>query len=205
MAEKSGLFISYARKDGEAFACNLRERLSRDTPELRVWQDRPEIEGGTGWWRQIEEALERVEFLVIVMTPAAVDSEITRKEWRAARQSGVCIYPVRGPGFIYADPRLPTWISKAHIYDLDVQWETFVAHLRRGCRAPRVPFMAPDLPKTYVPRREILAALRHALLDPTRGDPRPVTVALTGAGGFGKTTLAAAVCHDDGVGLAFEE
>lgn len=205
MADRNGLFISYARKDGEGFACALRDRLSRDAPELRVWQDRPEIEGGAGWWRQIEEALDRIEFLVIVMTPAVVDSEVTRKEWRAARQRGVCIYPIRGPGFDFADVQLPIWISKAHIYDLDVQWETFVAHLRRGCRAPRVPFMAPDLPKSYVARREILAALRRAMLDPVSGDPLPVTAALTGAGGFGKTTLAAAVCHDDGVVLAFDD
>lgn len=205
MAEKSGLFISYARKDGEAFASALRERLSREAPELRVWQDRPEIEGGVGWWLQIEEALARVEYLVIVMTPAVVDSEVTRKEWRAARQIGVCIYPVRGPGFDFADPRLPGWISKSHIYDLDAQWANFLAHLRRGCRAPRVPFMAPDLPKGHVVRRELIAGLRAKLLDAHSGDPLPVTAALTGAGGFGKTTLAAAVCHDDDVILAFDD
>ena len=92
---KSGIFISYARKDGEAFANALRERLQKDAPDIRVWQDRREIEGGIGWWRQIEEALERVEFLVIVMTDAVLESEITRKEWRYARQQGVCVYPVR--------------------------------------------------------------------------------------------------------------
>ena len=43
---------------------------------------------GVGWWKQIEEALDQVRFLVIVMTPAAMESEMTRKEWRYARQRG---------------------------------------------------------------------------------------------------------------------
>lgn len=48
MPSKSGLFISYARRDGEAVANALRVRLAQSVPELRVWQDRPEIEGGVG-------------------------------------------------------------------------------------------------------------------------------------------------------------
>ena len=147
-----GVFLSYARSDGEAFANELRERLKQDLPSLRVWQDRPEIEGGVGWWRQIETALDQVEFLVSVMTPAALASEITAREWRAARQRGVCVFPVQGPGFDFADPRLPRWMAKAHFYDLDKQWDTFLAHLTRGCQAARVPFMAPDLPVGFVQR-----------------------------------------------------
>jgi len=134
---RSGAFISYARADGEHFAATLRERLAREAPDLRVWQDRAEIEGGIGWWRQIEEALERVEFLIIVMTPAVLASEITRKEWRAARQAGVAVFPVVGPGFAFDDPRLPGWMSRAHIYDLAAQWDAFLAHLRRGAQVAR--------------------------------------------------------------------
>jgi hypothetical protein len=54
------------------------------------------MEGGVSWWKQIEEALDQVRFLVIVMTPEAMQSEMTRKEWRYARQRGVNIYPVKG-------------------------------------------------------------------------------------------------------------
>ncbi len=200
-----GVFLSYARSDGEAFANELRERLNRDLPSLRVWQDRPEIEGGVGWWRQIEAALDQVEFLVSVMTPAALASEITAREWRAARQRGVCVFPVQGPGFDFADPRLPRWMAKAHFYDLDKQWDTFLAHLARGCQAARVPFMAPDLPVGFVQRSREFEALRSLLLEPERSDPVAITTALTGAGGFGKTTLAAALCHDDAILQAFDD
>lgn len=202
---RSGAFISYARADGEAFAAELVARMAREAPDVRVWQDHPEIEGGVGWWRQIEDALERVEFLVIVLTPGALASETTRKEWRAARQSGVCVFPVQGPGFDFADPRLPGWMRRVHLYDLDRQWITFVAHLRRGCQASRVPFMAPPLTPSHVLRPREFAALRALLLDALTGDAVSVTATLAGAGGFGKTTLATSLCHDDGIVTAFDD
>jgi TIR domain len=93
---RRNLFISYARQDGEEFATNLRKRLEEEEPEITLWQDRAEMEGGVGWRKQIEEALDQVKFLVIVMTPAAMQSEMTRKEWRYARQRGVNVYPVKG-------------------------------------------------------------------------------------------------------------
>ncbi|MGH8608362.1 MAG: NB-ARC domain-containing protein [Gammaproteobacteria bacterium] len=205
MAAKSGVFISYARSDGEAFATALRERLAQEAPGLRVWQDRPEIEGGVGWWRQIEEALERVEFLVIAMTAAVLNSEVTRKEWRYARQQGVCVYPVKGPGFDFNDARLTRWMKKAHIYDLDAQWAIFLGHLKRGCQATRVSFMAPDLTASFVQRPTEFDELRSLLLEPAGRDPVAIATAVTGAGGFGKTTLACALCHDDEIILAFDD
>jgi hypothetical protein len=33
------VFISYSRKDGEAFATDLRQRLEREHPEIPLWQD----------------------------------------------------------------------------------------------------------------------------------------------------------------------
>ncbi len=142
----------------------MRQRLNKDLPSLPVWQDRPEIEGGVGWWRQIETTLER----------------------------GVCVFPVQGPGFDFADPQLPRWMARAHFYALDTQWLTFLAHLQRGCQTTRVPSMAPDPPIGFVQRPKQFEALRALLLEGERKDPVVITTALTGAGGFGKTTLAAA-------------
>ena len=205
MPTKSGLFISYARRDGEAYASALRARLAQAAPDLAVWQDRSDIDGGVGWWRQIEEALERVEFLVVVMTPSVIQSEVTRREWRVARQSGVAVYPVRGPGFDPGAPGVPRWMAKIHCYDLDVQWETFIAHLRRGAQPTRIPFMAPPVTSGFVPRPRELAALRDLLLAGEHYDAIAGTTALVGAGGFGKTTLAAALCHDDDILTAFDD
>jgi Mrp family chromosome partitioning ATPase len=51
---------------------------------------------GEAWWQQIVAALtnEHVEYMVLVLTPAAMRSDIVRKEWRLARQKGVCVLPV---------------------------------------------------------------------------------------------------------------
>lgn len=89
-----GVFISYSRSGGEAFAQRLRMRLEREG--IPLWQDRVGLEGGRDWWLQITEALNKVEYMVLVMTPNALCSPIIRKEWRYARQQGVCVYPVKG-------------------------------------------------------------------------------------------------------------
>jgi hypothetical protein len=45
MPETSGerIFISYSRKDGAAFAANLRKRLQKEN--LSIWQDLIALEG----------------------------------------------------------------------------------------------------------------------------------------------------------------
>ena len=88
------VFLSYARADGEQFATQLRQRLEAE--HIPLWQDRVGMEGGRDWWQQITEALDHVEFMVLVMTPAAMLSQTVRREWRYARQQGVCVYPVKG-------------------------------------------------------------------------------------------------------------
>ncbi|MEO8806881.1 MAG: NB-ARC domain-containing protein, partial [Burkholderiaceae bacterium] len=200
---KQGAFISYARTDGEPAARALQERLRLDAPDIPIWLDRLELEGGVGWWSQVEQELDRAEFLIIVMTPAAMLSANTRREWRAARQRGVCVYPVKGCADAELDyASLPNWMQKAHFYDPDIEWQKLIAHLRRGCQATRVPFMAPAISAGVIQRPRETHALLQALLSPEAAS-RPT--ALRGAGGYGKTTLAAALCHEDSVIEHFDD
>jgi WD40 repeat protein len=203
---RQGVFISYARSDGEAAAKALHDRLAADAPGVPSWLDRNELEGGIGWWNQIEQELERAEFLVLVMTPAAMRSENTRREWRCARQRGVCVYPVKAAVDAELDfAALPGWMARAHFYDLTHEWPKLVAHLRRGCVIARVPFMAPSLPNNFVPREREAATLAEWLLASSSRTPVAITTAISGAGGFGKTTIAAALCHDDRIIEAYED
>lgn len=205
MTRERGVFISYARQDGEPFALRLRARLRQEAPDLGiVWLDRAEMEGGVGWWRQITGAIERSEFMVLVMSASALTSATVQREWRYARSQGVCTYPV------IAAPRLdfsalPQWIAKDHFYDLDKEWESFLRHLRSPCRIVRVPFMAPDPPASFVERPREFGRLKQLLLTEERRDAVALTVALRGPGGFGKTTLAAALCHDAEIQMAFDD
>src|SRR5690242_2488227 len=110
-SQRARVFLSYARADGQEFARELRTRLEGE--HISLWQDRVSMEGGRDWWLQIVEALNHVEFMVLVMTPAALQSPIVRKEWRYARQQGVCVYPVKGP-FPLDFASLPRWMREVH-------------------------------------------------------------------------------------------
>ncbi len=187
------VFLSYARSDGEPFATQLRKRLAAE--HIPLWQDRVGMEGGRDWWQQITEALDKVEFMVLVMTPAAMRSETVRKEWRYARQQGVCVYPVKGEPDLDFNS-MPHWMRSAHFYDTKYEWQKLVNDLKTRCQQARVPFMVEDLPADYVPRPQEFSALIDKLLDQRREEPVAITAALRGAGGYGKTTMARAICHE---------
>ncbi len=199
------VFISYARSDGEEFAKDLRQRLESQHPDIILWQDRTEMEGGVGWWKQIQEALENVEYMVLIATPNAMKSDTVKKEWRYARQQGVCVYPVQVPKSPIEFRSLPHWMNKLHFYDLETEWERFILGLKSPCQQARVPFMAPDLPTGFVKRPHEFDQLIRILLDRDLQNPIAITSAIWGAGGFGKSTLAAALCHDEDVITAFND
>jgi hypothetical protein len=200
---REGVFISYARSDGKSFAGELRARLENEG--FSLWQDVIALEGGRDWWLQITDALDHVEFMALIITPNALKSEFVRKEWQYARQQGVCVYPIKGaPGLNFGS--MPRWMSEKHFYDLDepLQLEKFLNDLKTRCEEPRVPFMAEPLPPDFVPRPGEFNQLLSLLLDRESGDPVAITAALRGAGGYGKTTLAKALCHDEDVQNAFD-
>ena len=207
---RNGVFISYARSDGEKFANVLRQRL--ETEGIPLWQDRVGMEGGRDWWLQITEALDRVEFMALVITPNALKSDTVRKEWRYARQQGVCVYQIKGSPDLDFDS-LPRWMRSAHFYDIGTvknhlngpEWQKFVNDLRTRCQTKRVPFMVEDLPEGFVPRPGEFDQLLKLLIDERREEPVAITAALKGAGGYGKTTLAKALCHDEQIQDAFDD
>jgi hypothetical protein len=63
---KTRVFVSYARKDGEAFALRLRDRLKDAAPDIDPWLDHYEMVGGRGWWVQITDAIHTGRALVLV-------------------------------------------------------------------------------------------------------------------------------------------
>src|SRR5215213_6911780 len=199
---RSGVFISYARSDGEEFADRLRQRL--ESEGIPLWQDRVGMEGGRDWWLQITEALDQVEFMALVITPNALNSDTVRKEWRYARQQGVCIYPIKGAPDLNFES-LPRWMRSVHFYDLDREWQKFVNDLNTRCQQKRVPFMVGDLPEGFVRRPGEFDQLLQFLVNDQREEPVAITAALRGAGGYGKTTLAKALCHDERVQDAFDD
>ena len=162
------------------------------------------MEGGRDWWLQIVAALDAVEFMVLIATPAAIQSALVRKEWRYARQRGVCVYPLRGDPDLDLDA-LPRWMRSVHFYDPVLEFPKLLNDLRTRCERRRVPFMVEDLPAEFVPRPSEFEQLLSHVLDREREEPVAITTALRAAGGYGKTVLARALCQDANVQNAFDD
>ena len=98
-------------------------------------------------------------------------------------------------------------MRRTHFVDSDEpdQWRRFVRTLEAPCKATRAPFMVEKLPDVFVRRPRELDQLVASLLDQTGVEPVAITAALKGAGGYGKTTLARAICHEEAIQNAFDD
>ncbi|MBA3534240.1 MAG: CHAT domain-containing protein [Ardenticatenales bacterium] len=70
---------------------------------------------------------------------------------------------------------------------------------------PKAPFMADEMPKEFVPRPAASHLVRTLLLATANEGAAPIMVALRGPGGYGKSTLAQALCHDPKIRLGFPQ
>jgi len=132
------VFISYSRKDGAAFAAELRETLRKQ--DLSVWQDIVALEGGRDWWSQIEDVLRHkaLQHFVLVVTPAALASPVVRQEIRLARQEGKTVSPVKGPGLVELE-KVPRWFGNVYELDRPESLAAFIGRLRRDSEQKRAP------------------------------------------------------------------
>lgn len=103
---------------------------------------------------------------------------------------------------------LPPWMRDRNFFDLTKEWPKFINTLNSPNTALRIP--SPEdktLPPHFVDRPAEFDRLAALLLAGTHDSPVAITstVALRGAGGFGKTTLALALIHDERIQLAFDD
>ena len=204
MAKETVAFISYARADGKPFADQLRQRLQSERG-ITLWQDLTRMSTGD-FEQQIKDAIDSSQYLVLISTPAALRSEWVEKEWRYAREQGVCICPIK-PTFeaavelewqeLHGD--WPLWMRNIQVFDFANYWERFVNVLKNPCQATRSPYQARSLPPDFVKRPAESEQIIDCLLNGGRKDPSGKRVVLYGTAGFGKTSLAMSVSHDEDV------
>jgi CRP-like cAMP-binding protein len=72
------VFVSYARAD-QAFTTRLANNLLKN--QIDVWLDLYRIDPGKSWARQIGEALDSCQILLLVLSPTSVASENVEDEW----------------------------------------------------------------------------------------------------------------------------
>jgi hypothetical protein len=169
----------------------------------KIWQDVSDLRGGSDWWSQIERILRSpsVEHLVLVISDSALERPVILQEVRLARQEGVQVTPVCATDKLDFS-NMPRWFGQVLDPEKPEHWKVIINTLASPSQQNRVPAMAPEPPADYIHRPSEFEALKRRLID-ERGDAVATTASLTGAGGFGKTTLAKALAHDVEVQTAY--
>ena len=202
------IFISYSRSDGRDFAEAFERRLKREG--IHAWRDIKNM--GAGDIRpQVLRAIEGSTQLVLILSRGALELEWIKREWSHARLNGKRVSPVLAePTLTRSD--LPAWMRREEVFDIDPardrdreRWKSLVLGLRSDGRVPRTPHMQGDLSDDFVPRPEEYRPLKAAVLAEAPNRTVALTTALLGAGGYGKTTLANALCRDDDVRFEFSD
>ena len=143
-----------------------------------------------------------VTHVVFVLQTEEYEHEQVAALWSEARRMGKTVIPVVADSM----SGLPGWVVDCG--PLDIRDPEKLDQLEKRLTDPKTPtpvhFAALAEEDVYVPRRGKLNQIRAALTD---NDNREVTLttALHGAGGFGKTVLARAICRDVRVRAAFHD
>lgn len=104
------VFVCYARRD-EVFVLNLAEALKG--MGVKVWLDQWDIPDGADWDASIDSALDRCSCVLIVLSPAAVNSVEVRAEWRVALDKNKPVIPL-----LYTNCRIPRRLIVYQIIDV---------------------------------------------------------------------------------------
>ena len=123
------IFFCYARED-QAFAVPLAQELKRR--EVAVWLDQWDIPAEADWDQTIDKALRECERLLIVLSPASVQSGEVRGELREALDLKKPILPV-----LYRACEIPRQLRVIQFVDFSgpkVDYEPALNKLVSACR-----------------------------------------------------------------------
>jgi len=211
-------FISYTEVDADSaeWIAKVLEDEGRYSTIFQAWDFRP----GESFIQNMHLALQKSERVLAVISKRYLEaSRFGEMEWQAAlARDSAKVVPVR-----IEQVQLPGLLAPIAYIDLvNLDEATARRVLLDGLRKPNrregeipfpgmgvgeaiAPFMAPDPPAWAVERRAPLAKLREQIIPETDTDRADTNVSLVGAGGFGKTVLAALLCHDPVVRQRFSD
>ncbi len=89
------VFLSYSRRDTKIMQ-RVRDTLMKDG--IVVWTDETLVPGTPSWMDAIEDAIDRADALVVLLTPHAKKSRWVKEEMRYAEMQEVRIFPLLAGG-----------------------------------------------------------------------------------------------------------
>ena len=107
-------FLSYAREDAEFVL-----RLAKDLREggAGVWMDQLDIAPGQRWDRAVEDALAKCLEVVVILSPAAVESTNVMDEVSLALEDGKTVVPV-----LHRQCKIPFRLRRLQYVDLSLNY-----------------------------------------------------------------------------------
>ncbi len=119
--QKAKIFISYSRADSE-FVLELAEKLR--SSGVHFWLDQLDTTAGQHWDRAIEEALETSELLLVILSPASVNSDNVLDEVSYALEEKKQIVPV-----LYQKCVIPFRLRRLHYLDFTGDFDRALTQL----------------------------------------------------------------------------
>jgi hypothetical protein len=104
------VFISYSRKD-----LKFVKRLAGDLKAagFSIWYDLSGLDGGTTWGSEIQSAIEKSRFFLVVLSPNSIVSKWVQREFLFAEDCRLKIIPLQ-----YLPCRMPMWMLDLQSIDL---------------------------------------------------------------------------------------
>jgi hypothetical protein len=171
------IFLSYARKDDEAFVQRLHADLTR--AGFDVWFDRASMPSRQLTFHQeIRDAIAGHDRLLLVIGPGVTTSDYVTQEWRFAYfESNKCVNPIvrldgrctNGPA-IDGYKLIPEDLQLLHAEDFrdDATYEQHLQNLIRQLSEEIPPVgklvAVPELPAAFLAQPDRIKALRDLLL-----------------------------------------
>lgn len=122
-AEPQTAFFSYSRDDSE-FALRLAEDLK--AAGANVWLDQLDIAPGQRWARAVQDALNNCHRLLVILSPASVDSTNVEDEVAFALEEHKTVIPV-----FYRDCKVPFQLRPFHYADFRTDYDRGLKTLLR--------------------------------------------------------------------------
>jgi nucleoside-triphosphatase THEP1 len=125
-------FLSYAREDAE-FVLRLAKDLRAGA--AGVWMDQLDIVPGQRWDRAVEDALAKCREVVVILSPAAVESTNVMDEVSLALEDGKTVVPV-----LHRQCKIPFRLRRLQYVDLSLNYsaglDRLLETLGMGLRPP---------------------------------------------------------------------